>query len=63
MKGDTMARYLFTLSLLMQFTGFVLVSKCLFNGLQMGDYGHQELYEFVGGSALFYLGNVLKKKA
>ncbi len=57
-----MARYLFTLSILLQVVGFILVSKCLFNGLQMGDYGLQELYEFVGGSALFYVGNIIKKK-
>lgn len=57
-----MARYLFTLAILMQIAGFILVSKCLFNGLQMGDYGHQELYEFVGGSFMFYVGNILKKK-
>lgn len=57
-----MARYLFTLSLLMQVVGFLLVSKCLFNGLQVGDYGLQELYEFVGGSFLFYLGNIVKKR-
>ncbi len=57
-----MARYLFVLSILMQIIGFILVSKCLFNGLQMGDYGSQELYEFVGGSTLFYVGNILKKR-
>jgi hypothetical protein len=58
-----MARYLFTLSLLMQIAGFIFVTKCLYSGLQKGDYGHQELYEFVGGSFLFYLGNVLKKRS
>lgn len=57
-----MARYLFILSWLMQFLGFIFVSKCLFSGLQKGDYAYQELYEFVGGSFLFYIGHVLKKR-
>lgn len=57
-----MARYLFAVSVFMQIIGFILVSKCLYSGLQKGDYGQQELYEFVGGSFLFYMGNLLKKK-
>lgn len=58
-----MARNLFIFSVVMQVVGFILVSKCLFNGLQMGDYGQQELFEFVGGSFLFYVGNILKKRS
>lgn len=57
-----MARYLFVISLTLQFLGFVLVTKCLISGLSNGDYGHTELYEFVGGSACFYLGSMIKKK-
>ncbi len=46
----------------MQLAGFSAVGLCLFAGLNAGDYGRVELFQFLGGSAIFYLGTFVRKK-
>ncbi|MCB9060660.1 MAG: hypothetical protein H6622_03960 [Halobacteriovoraceae bacterium] len=52
----------FYIGLGMQLVGFSSVGICLFSGLSEGDYGKMELVQFLGGSALFYLGQILKQR-
>ena len=47
----------------MQLIGFSCVGLCLFAGLDKGDYGQLELIQLVGGSLLFYLGQIIKTKS
>lgn len=51
-----MAGYLHYLGVGFQLIGFTTVSLCLFTGLTTGTYGQIEYLQFVGGSALFYIG-------
>jgi hypothetical protein len=44
----------------LQILGFAAVGLCLFSGISMGDYGRLELAQFVGGSAAFYIGNIIR---
>ncbi|MCK6593618.1 MAG: hypothetical protein L6Q33_00290 [Bacteriovoracaceae bacterium] len=53
----------FYLGLAMQLIGFSSVGLCLFAGMSKGDYGQLELVQFVGGSAVFYFGTLIKSKA
>lgn len=46
----------------MQFIGMALVTVCLGTGIYKGDYGKIELYQFIGGSFLFYMGHFFKGK-
>ena len=43
-----------------QLAGFALVGVCLAGGIAAGDYGYMHLAQFLGGSALFYSGAMLK---
>ncbi len=45
-----------------QLMGLTLVGLCFFSGVFKGDYGQEELVQFVGGSLMFYLGIFLRKK-
>ncbi|EQC51434.1 hypothetical protein [Bacteriovorax sp. DB6_IX] len=47
----------------LQLIGFASVGLCLFAGLTKGDYGHLELVQFLGGSAVFYIGSAVKSKS
>lgn len=53
----------FYFGLAMQLIGFSSVGLCLFAGMTKGDYGHLELVQFIGGSAVFYIGSVIKSRA
>ncbi len=53
----------FYIGLAMQLIGFASVGLCLFAGMSKGDYGHLELVQFIGGSAVFYIGTVIKSRA
>jgi len=53
----------FYITLGMQMMGFSLVGLCLFSGIRTGDYGRLELVQFVGGSALFYIAQIIKAKS
>jgi hypothetical protein len=57
-----MAVFTFYLGLAMQLMGFAAVGLCLFSGLKAGDYGNLELWQFLGGSTVFYLGHFLKNR-
>ncbi|AYF45922.1 hypothetical protein BALOs_2939 [Halobacteriovorax sp. BALOs_7] len=50
----------FWLGLALQLIGFASVGLCLFAGLQKGDYEMLELYQFIIGSAVFYIGHMIK---
>ncbi len=50
----------FYIGLGLQLIGFASVGICLFAGLSKGDYGQLELVQFIGGSALFYIGSAVK---
>ena len=50
----------FWFGLALQLIGFSSVGLCLFAGMRSGDYGTLELYQFIGGSALFYIGTMFK---
>lgn len=50
----------FWIGLALQLVGFATVGLCLFAGLTKGDYGHLELAQFLGGSAVFYIGSAVK---
>lgn len=50
----------FYIGLGLQLMGFASVGICLFAGLSKGDYGTIELYQFIGGSAVFYIGAMVK---
>ncbi len=50
----------FYLGLSMQLMGFSSVGLCLYAGLTKGDYGKLELVQFIGGSAIFYIGSMIK---
>ena len=50
----------FYFGLALQLIGFASVGLCLFAGLTKGDYGHLELVQFLGGSAIFYIGSAIK---
>ncbi len=52
----------FYLGLGLQLVGFATVGLCLFAGLSSGDYGQLELVQFIGGSAMFYIGSAIKSK-
>jgi hypothetical protein len=47
----------------LQLVGFASVGLCLFAGMTKGDYGYLELYQFIGGSAIFYIGSAIKSRA
>lgn len=53
----------FYIGLAMQLIGFSSVGLCLFAGMSQGNYGYLELYQFIGGSAVFYIGSVIKSRA
>jgi hypothetical protein len=53
----------FYLGIVLQLFGFFLVGLCLFSGISEGDYGKLELVQFLGGSAIFYFGVLIKKRA
>ncbi len=53
----------FYLGLAMQLIGFSSVGLCLYAGMLKGDYGHLELVQFIGGSAVFYIGSVIKSRS
>lgn len=50
----------FYIGLGLQLVGFASVGLCLFAGMQKGDYGQLELVQFLGGSAVFYIGTAIK---
>ena len=53
---------IFYIALGLQLVGLSTVSLCLFTGITQGDYGRGELLQLVGGSALFYLGQLIKTR-
>lgn len=53
----------FYIGLGMQLMGFSSVGLCLFSGMSKGDYGQLELIQFLGGSAIFYLGTYFKNRS
>ncbi len=50
----------FYIGLGLQLIGFASVGLCLFSGMTKGDYGQLELVQFIGGSAVFYIGSAIK---
>ena len=50
----------FYIGLGLQLIGFASVGICLFAGLSQGNYSYIELYQFIGGSAVFYIGAMIK---
>jgi len=53
---------LFYIGLGLQLIGFASVGLCLFSGISVGDYDKLALFQFIGGSAVFYLGHFFKAK-
>ena len=53
---------LFYIGLGLQLVGFASVGLCLFSGMSTGDYDKIALFQFIGGSGIFYLGHFLKVK-
>ncbi|MFI5390507.1 MAG: hypothetical protein ACHQYQ_04025 [Bacteriovoracales bacterium] len=53
----------FYLGLSMQLIGFAMVGICLFVGLTHGDYSKLELFQFIFGTFLFYVGTFFKNRA
>ncbi len=52
----------FYLGLMLQLFGFTSVGICFFMGIKNGDYGKLELFQFVGGTGVFYLGHFIRLK-
>lgn len=52
----------FYFGLALQLIGFASVGLCLFTGIKAGDYGKLELFQFIGGSAVFYCGTFFKNR-
>ena len=55
-----MRKIIFYIGLGMQIFGLTSVGLCFFSGISQGDYGRLELFQLVGGSFIFYLGNYFK---
>ena len=56
-----MKTFIYYLALGLQLLGMASVGLCLMVGLSKGDYGRIELAQFVGGAAIFYFGQGLKR--
>jgi hypothetical protein len=54
---------LFYLGLGFQLIGFAFVGICLYSGMNAGDYGKEELVQFLIGMILFYSGNLLRNRS
>jgi len=58
-----MKNFLFYFGFAMQLIGIATVGICLYSGLMAGDYGKLELVQFIGGSAVFYIGHGLRSRS
>jgi hypothetical protein len=47
--------------MILQLIGMLAVGICLINGLIAGDYGRRDLFLFILGPVMFYLGHFLRK--
>lgn len=54
---------LYKIGFAMQISGLLLVGICFVNGMIAGDYTMTGLYQFLGGSIIFYIGHSIRIKA
>ena len=49
------------LSFFLQIYGLCTVAICFIQGIKLGDYGRIELFQFISGILIFYVGSYIKK--